>query len=70
MNAKIGFKLQVTATSGYYSVYDRGCRMMWLFSDAPDDLEDETVMEMHGAKALYSAVKRLMNSILTEDKEA
>jgi len=25
---------------------------------------------MHGAKALYSAVKRLMISILTEDKQA
>jgi len=27
------------------------------------------VMEMHGANALYSAVKSLMNAILTEDQD-
>jgi len=30
---------------------------MWLFSGVPEDAQDETVMEMHGADALYSAVK-------------
>ena len=36
---------------------------MWLFSGVPDDLEDDTVMEQHGADALYSPVKSLMHAI-------
>jgi len=36
---------------------------MWLFSGAPEDPEDDTVMEKHGAEALYSAVKSLMHAI-------
>jgi len=43
---------------------------MWLFSGAPEDPEDDTVMEQHGADALYSAVKSLLHAIQTEDKEA
>jgi hypothetical protein len=43
---------------------------MWLFSGAPEDPEDETVMEMHGADALYSSVKSLMHAIWTEDQDA
>jgi len=43
---------------------------MWLFSGAPEDPEDDTVMEMHSADALYSAVKSLMHAIRTEDEEA
>jgi len=43
---------------------------MWLFSGAPEDPEDETVMEMHGADTLYSAVKSLMHAIRTEDQDA
>jgi hypothetical protein len=39
---------------------------MWLFSGAPEDPDNETVMEMHGADALYSAVKSLMHAIWTE----
>jgi len=42
---------------------------MWLFSGAPEDPEDDAVMEKQGADALYSAGKRLMHAILTEDKE-
>jgi hypothetical protein len=42
---------------------------MWLFSGAPEDSEDETVMEMHGAESLYSAVKSLMHAIRTEDQD-
>jgi len=42
---------------------------MWLFSGAPEDPEDETVMEMHSADALYSAVKSLMDAIWTEDQD-
>jgi hypothetical protein len=70
MNARIGFKLQVTATPGFHSLYDWCFQTMWLFSGAPEDPEDETVMEMHGADALYSAVKSLMHAIRTEDEEA
>jgi hypothetical protein len=36
---------------------------MWLFSGAPEDPEDETLMEKHGPDALYSAVKSLMHTI-------
>jgi len=43
---------------------------MWLFSGTPEDPEDETVIEMHGADALYSAVKSLMHAIRTEDQNA
>jgi len=43
---------------------------MWLFSGAPDNPEDETVKEKHGADALYTAVKSLMHAIRTEDEEA
>jgi len=70
MNARIGFKLQVTATPGFHSLYDCCFQMMWLFSGAPDDPEDETLMEKHGTEALYSAVKSLMHAIRTEDQEA
>jgi hypothetical protein len=69
-NARIGFKLQVTATLGFHSLYDWCYQEMWLFSGAPEDQDDETVMEMHGADALYSAVKRLMHAIRTEDQDA
>jgi hypothetical protein len=35
-------------------------------SGGPEDPEDETVMEIHGADALYTAVKSLMHTIVTE----
>jgi hypothetical protein len=70
MNARIRFKLQVTAKPGFYSLYDLCFQTMWLFSGAPEDPEDETVMEMHGAEALYSAVRSLMHAIRTEYEEA
>jgi hypothetical protein len=70
MNARIGFKLQVTATPGFHSLYDWYYQMMWFFSGAPEDPEDETVMEKHSADALYSAVKSSMHAILTEDQDA
>jgi hypothetical protein len=66
-NAKIGFKLQVAATPGFHSLYDWWYQAMWLFSGAPEDPEDETVMEMHRADAQCSAVKSFMRTIRTED---
>jgi len=70
MNVRIGFKLQVTATLGFHSLYDLCYQMMWLFSGAPDDPEDDTVMAKHGAETLYSAVKSLMHAVQTENEEA
>jgi len=69
MNAKIGFKLQVTATPGFHSLYDWCFQTMWLFSGAPDNPEDDTVMEKHRSEAVYSAVKMLMHAIQTENEE-
>jgi len=42
---------------------------MLLFSGAPEDPEDDTVMEMHGADAVNSAVNSLMHAIRTEDPD-
>ena len=70
MNAKIRFKLRVTAKPGFHSLSDWCFQTMWLFSGAPDDPKDDTVMEKHGAEALYSAVKRFMHATRTENKEA
>jgi len=35
MNVKIRFKLQVTASPGFHSLYDWCYQAMWLFSGAP-----------------------------------
>jgi hypothetical protein len=43
---------------------------MWLLSDAPDDSEDDTVMEKYAAAALYSTLKSLMDAFWTKTKEA
>jgi hypothetical protein len=43
---------------------------MWLLSGAPEDPEDDTVMDQHGADALFSAVKSLMHLIRSKDEEA
>jgi hypothetical protein len=70
MSARIGFKLQVTGTPGFHSLYDWCYLTIWLFSGAPDDPEDDTVMEQHGADILYPAVNSMMHAIWTEDEEA
>jgi hypothetical protein len=70
MNAEFGFKFQVTATPGFHSLYDWCFQTMWLFSNVPEDPEDDTVIDQHGADVLYSSVKSLMHAIRTEDKEA
>jgi len=69
-NPRIVFKLQLTAKLGFHALHDRCYRTMWLFAGAPEDPEDETVMEMHWADALYSTVKSLMHAIRTEDQDA
>jgi hypothetical protein len=70
ISEKIRFKLQVTDTPGFHSLYDWCFQTMWLFSGAPEDPEDDTVMEKHGAEALCSAVKSLMHAIRSTDEEA
>jgi len=70
MNAKIGFKLQVTATPGFHSLYDWCFQMMWLFQKAHDDPEDDTVMTKDCAGALYYDVKSWMHAIWTNYDEA
>ena len=70
MNARIGFKLQVTATLGFHSLCAWCFQTMWLFSPVPEDPENDTVMEKHGAEALYLAVKSWMHAIQTKDEEA
>jgi len=70
IKAKIGFKLQVTATPGFHWLYDWCFQTIWLFSGVPEDPVDDTVMEKHGAEALYSAVKSLMHAIWTKDEDA
>jgi len=69
-NARIGFKLQVSATPVFHSLYDWCYQTIRLFSGAPEDPEDETVTEKHGADALHSAVKSLMHAIRTVDEDA
>jgi len=43
---------------------------MRLFSGGPDDPEVDSLMEIHVAETLYSAVQCLMHVIWTKDKEA
>ena len=70
MNARIGFKHQVTSTPGFHSLHDWCVQMMWLCSGAPEDPQDSTVMQKHGAETLYTAVKSLMHVIRTKDEDA
>ena len=70
MNAKIGFQLQVTATVGFYSLYDWCYQVMWLFSGAPEDPEEGTMKDKQGADGLYSTGESLIHAIRTEDEEA
>ena len=69
INAQIGFKLQVTATPEFHSLYDWCFHMMWVISGASEDPEDDTIMEKHHVETLYSAVKSLMHAIRTKDEE-
>jgi len=70
MNARIEFKLHVTGTLGFHSLHDWYFHMMWLFSGAPEYPMDNTVVEMHGAEALYSTVEGAMYAIWMKDEEA
>jgi len=65
MNITIEFKLQVTAVPGSHSLFNWCYQMMWLFSDAFENLENNSVMEKYCAKALHLVVKSLMHTIHT-----
>jgi hypothetical protein len=66
----IGFNLRVAATPGFPTLSAWCCQTIWLFSGAPEDPEYETVKEMQGADALYSAVTSVIHAIRTEDQNA
>jgi hypothetical protein len=68
MTARIGFQLEITAMPGFHSQYDWCFHIMLQFAGVPEDPEDNTVMEKHGAEALYSTVMCLMHAIRTSDK--
>ena len=69
MSLKIRFKRQVTAIPGFHSLYNCCYQTRWLFSGAPEDPEDETMMEKHGIKALNGAVMCLTHTIRSEDED-
>jgi len=66
MNVRIGFKLPVTPTQRFHSLYKWCYQTKWLFQGAPADPENETVMEKDGADTLYSIVTSLMHAIRTD----
>jgi hypothetical protein len=70
MNAKIGLKLQVTATPSFHLLYDWCFQTIRLCSDMPEGPEDDIVMEKRGAEALYSAVKCGLHIVQTIDADA
>jgi len=70
MKARIRFKLQVAVMPAFHSLFDRGSQMMCLYSGGAEDPKDITVIELHGAEALDSAAKRLMQAIWFDAEEA
>jgi len=70
MKVRTGLILQVTVMLGFESLYDWCYLMIWLFSGAPGDPENNTVMENHDADVLYSTVLSLMYTIWNTDNKA
>jgi hypothetical protein len=70
IEAKIEFKLQVTATPAYHTLNDWVNQTIWLFSGAPIRPEDKILMELHGAEAFQVAVRSLTQGIRSDDDEA
>ena len=52
--ARMGFKLHVISMPGFYSHFDWCYYTMNLLSAAPWNLDEDTVMDKHGAKGLIS----------------
>jgi hypothetical protein len=68
--ARIAFNLEAVAVSHFHSLNDWGFESMWLYSSAPEDPEDDTVTNKHGADALYSEGNSFIHTIRNEDKES
>jgi len=68
MNLRIGFKLQVAAMLGFHSLYHWCFYMMWLFSGAPEDPEDNSVMDKNHRDASCPSVKSTMDAVQTHDE--
>lgn len=51
------FQLQVPAMMGFHSICDWYYQTMWLLLSVPEEIEDQTVMDMCGAGTLHSPVK-------------
>jgi len=66
MDTNIVSMWQITVMLEVQSLFDWCDHMMQLLSGATEDPEDDTVMEMLGARTLYSVVKCLMPTILPE----
>jgi len=54
---------------GFRLLHDWCYQAMWLFSVAPEDPENDTMMEMYDTDELYSTVKSLMHAIRTQDQD-
>jgi len=70
MKAIIGFTLHVTAKPAFNSLFDCCYQTMWLFSSVPEDSENDSLMETHGAEALYSTVNSVLQAIWAKDTDA
>jgi hypothetical protein len=69
MKVRIAFKVQVTDTPGFHSLYDWCHQMMWLLSGVLEDPDNNTVMELQVPKSFESSVKRFIHAIQTEVEE-
>jgi len=70
MNGRIGFKIQVAAGLGYYSLSNWCYLMMWLLSSRPNDPENDILIKKHGAEELCFSGESLIHAIWTEDEKA
>jgi len=69
MKARIWFKLQVTATTRFLSLFDLCYQSLWLIPAPSEHAVEDVAMPLHGAEVLYSAVKSLMHAIWTGREE-
>jgi len=70
MNVTIAFRLQVTATPGFDSLYVLCYQKLWQFSAVPGHSEDDAVVDKHDAEDLYCCLLSMVHAIRTEDSQA
>jgi hypothetical protein len=63
INASVRLKLQATAIWRFNSIFDSCYQMMWLLSGASEDLENNTVLERHGAEIPYSTTMSILHAM-------